>query len=280
MLHLNDISVLEQMDYAAPPPLARQERAKPRWTLKRFIVWLKEQFSQSCCRETVRQVLKKFGFSWKKARKLLHKANPSQRHQFVAQLTQLLNEATAGQRSLVYLDEAHIRLDTDEGYGWSVSGQRFWVSSHSPGLAKVSCYGVYFYNAAQVKIYPYERANSESTVAVLKAIRHQLPQQKITVLWDNASYHRSQLVRQTAEQLKIERQALPGYSPDFMPVEHLWTWLREEVTYYACYNRPEQLINKIDWFQKFINDNPTEIADRLWTKTQLDPNEEKLRFST
>jgi hypothetical protein len=29
-----------------------------------------------------------------------------------------------------------------------------------------------------------------------------------------------------------------------------------------------------------INKNPTDIADRLWTKTELNSNEEKLRFST
>lgn len=43
------------------------------------------------------------------------------------------------------LDEAHFRQDTDEGYGGSVKGERFWVSSSAPGLgAKVSRYGVYF----------------------------------------------------------------------------------------------------------------------------------------
>jgi hypothetical protein len=31
--------------------------------------------------------------------------------------------------------------------------------------------------------------------------------------------------------LQIELVPLPGYSPDFMPVEALWRWLREDVTY-------------------------------------------------
>ena len=54
----------------------------------------------------------------------------------------------------MYIDEAHIHLDTDEGYGWSVKGERFWVSSSSPGLQKVSFYGAYFYNKGKVGIYP------------------------------------------------------------------------------------------------------------------------------
>ena len=129
------------------------------------------------------------------------------------------------------------------------------------------------------KIYPDERANSESTVAVLKQIRHKLPHQPLTLLGDGVSYHRSQLVRQTLEQLQFELQPLPSYSPDFMPVEHLWAWLRAEVTYHTCYDTQSQLITQIAKFQQAINANPTHIADRLWTKTQLDSTEEKLRFS-
>lgn len=40
---------------------------------------------------------------------------------------------------VVYVDEAHIHLDTDGGYGWGPQGKPFWVQSASPGLkAKVT----------------------------------------------------------------------------------------------------------------------------------------------
>ncbi|MFM7907116.1 MAG: transposase [Microcystis sp.] len=51
----------------------------------------------------------------------------------------------------------------------------------------------------------------------------------MTVIWDGASYHRAGIVKQAAEALDIPLQRLSGYSPDFMPVEHLWQWLREDV---------------------------------------------------
>jgi transposase len=35
--------------------------------------------------------------------------------------------------------------------------------------------------------------------------------------------------------LRIELVPLPGHSPDFMPVEALWRWLREDVTYHHCH---------------------------------------------
>jgi transposase len=71
---------------------------------------------------------------------------------------------------------------------------------------------------------------------------------------------------------------LPGYSPDFMPVEALWRWLREEVTSHHCHATTEELIRRVREFVDTINRHVFEVADRLWTKTALDPEEEKLRI--
>src|SRR5512139_492128 len=181
---------------------------------------------------------------------------------------------------LVYIDEAHFRQDTNEGYGWSIKGERFWVSSSSPKLgAKVSCYGVYFYNQGQVKLYPYDRANSETTLQLLETLRRESPQTPLTVLWDGASYHRAQAVIQRADELRIKLLPLSAYSPDFMPVEHLWQWVREDVTDHACYDSREELMAQLEQFQQEINAIPYAVADRLWVKTHLDSEEEKLRVS-
>ncbi len=78
-------------------------------------------------------------------RQLLNKGNPAKRAEFVEKITGLLDDAMHQKRLLIYIDEAHIHLDTDESYGWSIEGERFWVSSSSPGRKKVSFYGVYIY---------------------------------------------------------------------------------------------------------------------------------------
>ena len=46
-----------------------------------------------------------------------------------------------------------------------------------------------------------------------------------------------------------------------MPVEPLWQWLRNE-------------------FQKFVNNQPYQVADRLWITTSLDLEVKRRRFST
>ena len=102
---------------------------------------------------------------------------------------------------------------------------------------------------------------------------------QLIVVWDGASYHRAGAVREAATALHIDLVPLPGYSPDFMPVEALWRWLREDVTYHHCHAGPDDLTRRVAAFQARINREPCALADRLWVKDRLDPEEEKLRFS-
>jgi transposase len=153
-------------------------------------------------------------------------------------------------------------------------------TSSSPGLsAKVSFYGLYLYNEGQVRIWPYPRANGAHTIDVLRRLRETTPAGRLIVIWDGASYHRAGAVRAAAARLNITIVPLPGYSPDLMPVEPLWRWLREDVTYQHCHATADDLIRRVAAFEKRVNASPYLLADRLWVRDRLDPAEEKLRFS-
>jgi transposase len=115
---------------------------------------------------------------------------------------------------------------------------------------------------AQVKIFPYSKADQFNSIEVLKYLRSEFHDHEITVVWDGAPYHRAQLVKEADTFLQINLEPLPGYSPDFMPVEHLWQWLREDVTYHICSQSPVELIQRVDLFQKDINSKPFDISDR------------------
>src|ERR1700739_710486 len=123
---------------AAAPPVAGAD-TPPRWTLRRLVGWVRERFGLRCCRETIRAALHRLDLSWKKTKKLLGRAASAKRQAFVGQVQDLLAGAQRDHYLLVYWDEAHIHQEADLGYGWSPRGQRFWVTSHSPGLsAKLS----------------------------------------------------------------------------------------------------------------------------------------------
>ena len=243
------------------------------------MAFVRARFGIVRCRETIRAALHRLELSWKKAKKLLGRADPARRQAFVAQLQGWLEGAQRDRHLLVYLDEAHIHQDTDLGYGWARRGERFSVASSSPGLAaKVTVYGLYLYNDGQVQLWPYPRGNGEHTIDVLRRLRAECPADELIVLWDGAPYHRAKAVREVAADLNIRLEPLPGYSPDLMPVEALWRWLREDVTYHTCHASVPHLERRIAAFAARINSNPYEIADRLWVKDELDPDEEKLRL--
>src|SRR4051795_4766683 len=215
---------------AATPPREGADPA-PRWTLKRLVLFVRERFGRRCCRETIRTALHRRKLSWKKAKKLLGRADPERRGVFVEQLRDVLAGAQRDRHLLVYVDEAHIHLDADLGYGWAERGERFWVASSSPGLsargslyglylynegqvallpqspgpaARVSFYGLYLYNEGEVRLWPYPRANGDHTIAVLQRLRAEAPDRKLILLWDGAPYHRAQAVREAARTLDIE----------------------------------------------------------------------------
>ncbi len=272
--------MIHDAQQAAAQPPAADAAPPPRWTLRRLVSWVQQHFGRLYCRETIRAALHRLNLSWKKATKLLGRADPDQRQAFLEQLEPLLDGATHDRHLLVYVDEAHLHQDVDPGSGWSVRGQRFWVCSHSPGLAaRRSFYGLYLYNEGQVRLWPYPRANTEHTIDVLQRLRAEVPDRTLIVLWDGVSYHRAGRVRQAAADLQIACLPLPAYSPDFMPVEALWRWLREDVTYHHCHATLDHLDRCVAAFQDRVNQDPIALADRLALKHHLDPDQEKRRLS-
>jgi hypothetical protein len=148
--------------------------------LRRLVSWVRERFGLVCCRETVRAAFHRLKLSWKKAKKLLGRANSERREAFIEQLQGVLDGAQRDQHVLVYVDEAHIHQDADLGYGWGERGERFFVASTSPGLsARVSFYGLYLYNNGQVRLWPSPRANGEHTMDVLRRLRAEVPENKL-----------------------------------------------------------------------------------------------------
>lgn len=251
-----------------------------RWTLRGLQQWVESRWGLWYSTEALRQVLKRQGWSWKKARKLLSRANPLARFVFLQRLEELLSAAKQGRVVLAFIDEAHIHCDCDLGYGWGLRGQPLHVHSTTPGLSfKSSFYGLYLVPLGRVEVWSAKQADTERTCEVLRRLRQEYPDHELVVVWDGAAYHRSAEVRKQADELGIELVPLPGYSPDLMPVEALWRWLRQQVTGNYCHRSVAELLERVAAWVWSINQEPDLITARLALKTNLEPAEEELRLS-
>jgi hypothetical protein len=129
----------------------------------------------------VRQALKWLGFSLEESRKLLNKANPKKAFGFLSRSHQSLMKAALDQdHLLVFIDEAHIHL-IDEGYGWSIKGERFGLvlvllDSKSPRSMGFIC------TTWEVCIWPYGRGNGDNTIDVLETATGYFSDRPMTVI--------------------------------------------------------------------------------------------------
>jgi len=55
-----------------------------------------------------------------------------------------------------------------------------------------------------------------------------------TIIWDNASFHKSQELRDILEEAGHTMIFLPPYSPDLNPIEHKWHELKQRLR--NCYD--------------------------------------------
>ncbi len=91
------------------------------WTLKKLRQWVEEKLGHSISRSTLGKVLRGAGLSWKKSKKVLAKADPKARAEFVEQFQERYERLCQGQVRLIYVDEVQVHQDLELGYRWSVT---------------------------------------------------------------------------------------------------------------------------------------------------------------
>ena len=76
------------------------------------------------------------------------------------------------------------------------------------------------------------KQNSQTTIKFLKKLSTTYNKKKILLIWDNASWHKSKLIRKyltTTNQFELFN--FPPYSPEFNPQEQIWKQLRQNITH-------------------------------------------------
>ncbi|MGK7949944.1 MAG: transposase [Xenococcaceae cyanobacterium] len=96
---------------------------------------------------------------------------------------------------------------------------------------KQTYYGAIDLQTHELLVQPYQKGESQFTIAFLKYLQAQYPQSRIAVIWDGASYHRSKEVKSYLDSLnqgfepkkwKITCIRFAPNAPEQNPIEDVW----------------------------------------------------------
>src|SRR5262249_59003285 len=68
--------------------------------------------------------------------------------------------------------------------------------------------------------------------------------------------------------LRLRLVRLPAYSPDFNADEHVWGWIREEVTANTCFGTAAAVRERVDPFLAGLATRPQAVQQRCRTVLQ------------
>ena len=144
----------------------------------------------------------------------------------------------AGAKKNARRDRAWIVFEDESGFSLTPCVRKTWAPrGKTPVLVhrqrswtriSAAAFICYRWDGSRARLYVHLRPgsyNEESLIEVLKDLRRHFRGQKVILLWDGLSGHKSTLMRaHLAEQLSwLTVERLPAYAPDLNPVEGLWS---------------------------------------------------------
>jgi transposase len=252
-----------------PPRAVGIQQASWHWKVVRQFVHAR--FGVTLERSACRNYLHRLGFVVKRPEKRLLKANETKRAAFVVEYAALRAEAETTGAKHFFVDEAHFYADVDPHGLWVLKGTPALVDSTSPRYGeKASYYSAVCLETGEVEAMPLTgNSSAETSVAFLQQLRAQQTA-PLVVFWDNAPAHGGDPLRDYlgTPKLQLRLVRLPAYSPDFNADEHLWAWVRAEVTANTCFGTAEQVRAHVDPFFAGLVGRADEVKQRCRTELQ------------
>lgn len=200
------------------------------WTTRVLADLIEEQWGVRYKSRTSLYVLfKRAKFTFRKPEKQSERRNEKVIADWKEQYKPIIEAECARKDSVVLVgDEAALSSETRT--------QRVWLPLEGPAIvldtAKrklVHLYGFLEIGSGAACAFKTATQTGETTVLILKKLAKQYVGKRIVIFWDNASWHKSDAVREfltTTKQFQLYN--FPPYAPDLNPQEHVWKEMREK----------------------------------------------------
>lgn len=146
------------------------------------------------------------------------------------------------------VDECHLLWGDISGYAWGKTSERISVPVVN-ARDKQTYFGALDYKTKEFITSPAAKGDSKNTINFLEYLRQQRPDAKLLIIWDGASYHRSQDIQNYLDSLNRELEKeqwwitclrFAPHAPQQNPVEDIWLFAKRFIRefYFFCHSFP------------------------------------------
>jgi len=243
-------------------------------TTLEIITYIKDKYGISYTIPGLNKWLHRNEFSYKKPKGYPYKASKEQQEQFIKFYNELKQNKNP-EDSIMFMDSSHPSMSTKVSYGWIKKGKDKPIET-TASRTRINLIGAI--NLAKLNtpvVGSYETVDGEAIVDFLEQLRKYSDiSGKIYLILDQAGYHKSNNVKETANKLNIKLLYLPPYSPNLNSIERLWKVMNEYSRNNKFFESAQKFRQSIfDFFQKTM----PEIASNLHLR--INDNFQKLNHA-
>jgi len=129
---------------------------------------------------------------------------------------------------LLSQDESRFSSETNRVTSWSPIGSSVVYSGYRYGTS-LNCFGSINLSNGNLISSFHEKGNAEATIEHFTKVREYYDKNiPLAFFIDNASWHKTQAVQEFCQNNKITLLFLPPYSPEYNPIERVWSFLKSK----------------------------------------------------
>ena len=179
-------------------------------------------------------LLKFSGLSFKYPDKLSPRRNEAQIIQRIAAIREEIAPLLSDPQWMVFAsDETRVQLEAEIRSAWLVKGQRTLVKTER-SKEHQTYLGFLDQQQGECQVFALERGQQIYVIPVLEKLVEQYPDKNICVIWDNATCHKGQLLREKLRKgntlARLHLIPFPPYAPDHNPIEHVWQYAKKKIS--------------------------------------------------
>jgi|SRR5687767_944906 len=201
--------------------------------------------------ETVRRVLHRLGYVWRRPRPVVGPVDPD--HGVKLRAVQDLLRALPPDEVAVFQDEVDVHLNPKIGSAWMPRGEQAEVVTPGNNQKRHLAGSLVWRTGTLVVSPPGTRRNTALFLAHLDELRRRFRWAKrIHVICDNAAFHKSRAVAEYRRRWnrRIDLHFLPCYAPETNPIERVWWSLHETLTRnHRCPTLDDLLRDVYEWVE-------------------------------